>query len=358
MLVVIPYKYTQLSAMIFLSQKKAYHRPNGRRSGGTMRLSSLQQVVVLLVLVAPSLWTPNCGLAAATNLSSDQNAMLLEKEKNIVGEVVPLPTVVRSRAAVDPLGNLMMDTLLSSSTAEDSEDKRELQTTKMPKSAPPNCEDEPDWKVAGYNDESMASFKDKTCNDLEVFVVGGDESQVETWCNYHRIHTGIGKSAAEACCFCGGGKHVPTPCEDFSDWSLVSSGSDDLIGCDFIANLPNSKANWFCNTIKDHPGAGGYTAKDACCVCNGGFRPLFGVDDSSENIPSSRRKLVHDEGDETPTNVNVNYNHEYREYMNRIGLGESEGIPNLEYLGLGYDGLRGNPRGSSSSELDPGTDRF
>ena len=136
------------------------------------------------------------------------------------------------------------------------------------------------------------------------------------------------------------------------------SSSDDLIGCDFIVNLLNSKANWFCDAIKDHPGAGGYTVKDACCVCNGGFRPLFGVDDSSsENIPSSRRKLVHEgEDEETPTSVNVNYNH--YEYMNRIGLGESEGIPNLEYLGLGYDGLRGNPRGSSSSVLDPGTEIF
>jgi len=316
-----------------------------------MRLS-LQQVplvlLLVLLLVAPSLWTPNCGLAAAaSNDSSDQNATLLEKEENSIDEVVSLPTstttvVSTSRGTIDPLGNVMMDTLLSS------EDKRELQTTKMPKSAPPPyCEDEPDWKVAGYNDESMASFKDLTCTELERFVANGDENQVETWCNYHRIHTGIGKSAAEACCFCGGGTLAPTPCEDFPDWSLVSSGSDDLIGCDFIANLPNPK--WFCNTIKNHAGAGGYMAKDACCVCSGGFRPLFGEDEDST---PTRRKLVH-EGDET---LNVNYNH--YEYMTRVGLGESEGIPNLEYLGLGYDGLRGNPRGSSSSVLDPGTEIF
>ena len=30
------------------------------------------------------------------------------------------------------------------------------------------------------------------------------------------------------------------------------------------------------------------------------------------------------------------------------------GVPNLEFLGIGYDAIRGNPRGSSSSELDPG----
>jgi len=39
----------------------------------------------------------------------------------------------------------------------------------------------------------------------------------------------------------------------------------------------------------------------------------------------------------------------------RIGFGDSPGVRNLEYLGIGYDFLRGNPRGSFSSELDPGT---
>ena len=42
------------------------------------------------------------------------------------------------------------------------------------------------------------------------------------------------------------------------------------------------------------------------------------------------------------------------DFTYRVGLGDSPGIPNLEYLGLGYDILRGNPRGSESSELDPG----
>ena len=38
----------------------------------------------------------------------------------------------------------------------------------------------------------------------------------------------------------------------------------------------------------------------------------------------------------------------------REGAGDSPGVPNLEYLGLGYDMIRGNPRGSESSEVDPG----
>ncbi len=43
-----------------------------------------------------------------------------------------------------------------------------------------------------------------------------------------------------------------------------------------------------------------------------------------------------------------------RDWTNREGLGESPGIPNLEYLGLGYNIFEGNPRGSDISEADPG----
>lgn len=45
---------------------------------------------------------------------------------------------------------------------------------------------------------------------------------------------------------------------------------------------------------------------------------------------------------------------DFRDWTTRVGLGESGGIPNLEYLGLGYDIVFGNPRGSETSELDPG----
>lgn len=42
------------------------------------------------------------------------------------------------------------------------------------------------------------------------------------------------------------------------------------------------------------------------------------------------------------------------DYTKREGLGESPGIPNLEYLGIGYNIFEGNPRGSDISEADPG----
>lgn len=37
-----------------------------------------------------------------------------------------------------------------------------------------------------------------------------------------------------------------------------------------------------------------------------------------------------------------------------MSCGVHKGIPNLEYLGLGYDILKGNPRGDIDTELDPG----
>lgn len=43
-----------------------------------------------------------------------------------------------------------------------------------------------------------------------------------------------------------------------------------------------------------------------------------------------------------------------KDWIKRDGLGDSPGIPGIEYLGLGYNMLEGNPRGTAKSELDPG----
>jgi hypothetical protein len=43
-----------------------------------------------------------------------------------------------------------------------------------------------------------------------------------------------------------------------------------------------------------------------------------------------------------------------RDWVTRSGLGENEGVPGIEYIGLDYNMLEGNPRGTSKSELDPG----
>jgi hypothetical protein len=62
---------------------------------------------------------------------------------------------------------------------------------------------------------------------------------------------------------------------------------------------------------------------------------------------------LQEEGTNTPP-VNT---YDFRDWTTREGLGESPGVPNLEYLGLGYNSVFGNPRGSSSSEVDPGKTR-
>lgn len=43
-----------------------------------------------------------------------------------------------------------------------------------------------------------------------------------------------------------------------------------------------------------------------------------------------------------------------KDWVSREGLGDSPGIPGVEYLGLGYNIFKGNPRGTDKAELDPG----
>ena len=55
-----------------------------------------------------------------------------------------------------------------------------------------------------------------------------------------------------------------------------------------------------------------------------------------------------------PLPVNVIPNEGKSEVTVRQGLGESPGVPSLEYLGIGYNAITGNPRGTESSNIDPG----
>lgn len=57
---------------------------------------------------------------------------------------------------------------------------------------------------------------------------------------------------------------------------------------------------------------------------------------------------------EEPPTCDVCPINKIKDLTRREGLGESPGIPNLEYLGLGYNIFEGNPRGSDISEADPG----
>ena len=246
-----------------------------------------------------------------------------------------------------------------------------FQPTSLPSlsSQPSMCIDEPNWTVPNPNggengNASLLPFTGLSCSELETLVAGSDEGLVEDWCNFHQINTYTGKSAVQACCFCGGGDNVPVPCDDAPNWSHAS-GFDNIINCDFIADIGDT-ANLFCARIGTTKGTDGLTAMEACCACTdaegktGGFRPMFDSGSNSNGngaipslTPMTTRRLqgqppfAEDPSESTPR-VDV------RDWTTRTGLGESPGIPNLEYLGLGYDGLRGNPRGSISSEIDPG----
>ena len=122
-----------------------------------------------------------------------------------------------------------------------------------------SCKDEPNWKVAGIIEESgLEPFEGMTCDEIKDEI---EEDQFETWCNFHKFSTEIGKSAFEACCFCGGGSHIRTPCEDFTDWSMNPSSANNLANCPFIENVKEPTS--FCNRIKMHKGLGGLTAGDA-----------------------------------------------------------------------------------------------
>jgi len=292
-----------------------------------------------------------------------------------------------------------------------------------------SCSDEADWVVNATTDV-LRPFKGSNCEQLKDLVSDGSDGGTNAWCNFHRMNTDVGKSAAEACCFCGGGSDVPEPCVDTQNWSLDESGVDDTITCSFISRH-TTDSSLFCGTVQNVVGSKGQTAFDACCVCGGGYRPYLSFTEIFPSGISSPSPTINDDptpsattsptdyptigrssspsvsspqndvscgghraatcsecpqgngsawcnGDckwdsSTDSCVGVNsgrrlYNRSSRgtlsedtDWESDFALGGSDdnesfppGISNLEYLGLGYDGLRGNPRGTSNSQIDPG----
>jgi hypothetical protein len=202
------------------------------------------------------------------------------------------------------------------------------------------CEDEPAWTLATPSSTSimlgphLSALVGKDCAELQGLVLLENR---DDWCRILAQDNIEGKSAVEACCFCGGGKQLELPCEDQGGW-----GEGDL-NCGFVAE------NNLCEVFKDIKFglAGGLLPSQACCACGGGAKP----DDDSEcqRLSSDKRRNL---GEESTV-----YTFDVRDWTTRVGLGESPGVPNLEYLGLGYNILFGNPRGSSISEADPGKTR-
>lgn len=224
----------------------------------------------------------------------------------------------------------------------------------MPSSEPssmPTCIDDTDWTMPRISDFFETPFTGKTCQELEAYTTPENRDQ---WCSYLSTDLNKEKCVAEACCFCGGGSDLDIPCEDIPGWQLGPN-----VGCDFVAASPDPTS--FCEDVKDFV-YNGQKASDSCCVCGGGTKPqghyslprkssarMLGNEDEPTGA-SEEDKLKYCDGDD----CSVSYQFDKRDWTTREGLGESPGVPNLEYLGLGYDAFRGNPRGSLNSEVDPG----
>jgi hypothetical protein len=364
-------KLDDLSTFKNLSGNLANYDKGNAGWGGTFEFkedsNSLEPTVITKSMdeeaksFALELIFPDCIAAAQSSRKLRKNHKKWGKPpKTNIPSTAPssAPSITPSTApSSSSAPSITPSTAPSSSSAPSSE----------PSQAPSMCLDEPDWTLAtnsGKYEPVLNPFANMGCAALEGMT---DIDGHETWCEFLRINTGAGKSAAEACCFCGGGNHVPVPCQNVRGWSLVPSGSDEIIGCNFIENVA-SDTEGFCRAVSNVKGADGLSAMEACCACvddngnHGGFRPIIG---SASNVNSEGRILY-----PTPVTIKRRLQQaqppfaedppepkpkpDIRDWTTRSGLGESPGIPNLEYLGLGYDGLRGNPRGSLSSEIDPG----
>ncbi|EJK73065.1 hypothetical protein THAOC_05334, partial [Thalassiosira oceanica] len=200
---------------------------------------------------------------------------------------------------------------------------------------PETCQDVPDWAQPDEGVWSSTAFANMTCAALEATVSNASSEEQEKWCSFLSQGVFSVPSANQACCFCGGGDHVEPKCSNMV-WNTMQPSVD----CDFIDSLPSADIDSFCATFGDETFVqDGLTLKEACCACGGG--------ELNMNRNAGRRlhksRSLQDERE-----VDI------RDWTSRNGLGESPGIPNLEFLGLGYDLVRGNPRGSEKSELDPG----
>lgn len=209
----------------------------------------------------------------------------------------------------------------------------------IPSTAPTTCVDEPNWTLPSTPYSTLPDyFIGMSCSQLEG--ISSPEIHEQFCDTISLLDTGVEKCAREACCFCGGGKQTEVPCSDFGEWTL-----NGILTCEDIAKSDNSDA--LCEAVKDYDYKG-ITGEEACCVCSGGEKYSTNPNTQARETQEKKeheehRNLLHRE---KPV--------QFRDWTFREGLGESPGIRNLEYLGVGYDALRGNPRGSRFSEIDPG----
>lgn len=232
----------------------------------------------------------------------------------------------------------------SSPTTSPSKNPSPLPTnmpSRISSESPSDCIDEPNWSFQspslrdGKDFSGMSSLNGRSCLNLESLV---ESNVLDAWCKSIAAEYSSGKCVLEACCFCGGGTLIEEACFDNVDWNIGGN-----FGCKEIGEMTPAKASEFCDTMKEFE-FDGLKAKDACCACDGGNHKKH---QNVQDAAYAQRRAERVDGYDTINKYDYSY-------FYQTNLGQSPGIPNLEYLGIGYDIIRGNPRGSPESELDPG----
>jgi hypothetical protein len=141
------------------------------------------------------------------------------------------------------------------------------------------CEDDADWKLIDDNTWGQPHpLKGMNCSALAA-LAPDDESGTEDWCDYLNQDTldVADKCAAEACCFCGGGKSQKIPCKNIEDWRI-----DDKLGCDFIEN--SAEPEYFCEIYEDYQFKGIKTSEVSAVLNSSDIRAVSSVLTSMLNI--------------------------------------------------------------------------
>lgn len=148
----------------------------------------------------------------------------------------------------------------------------------------------------GGNHIEAPSEMPSSCEDLPGWttdLIGCDNAGV--FCNSTATDENYGATFAEACCACGGGKHVffapspvpssipsstPTACQNDSNWE--SSGIVNVKCGDVENNTNLCINNIFANTAYN-----GKTVRDACCICGGTINSSVSPTSTPSTIPSA-----------------------------------------------------------------------
>jgi len=112
---------------------------------------------------------------------------------------------------------------------------------------------------------------DDGCKDIQGWVdSSGDNDcavwEANGWCAYGGgfANQETGKTANEACCFCGGGSTGGGGCKDLEGWVDIRSDSCDR----YAVNVADDWCGQFGDSFGNKDT--GKTANDACCFCGGG----------------------------------------------------------------------------------------